>query len=153
MHLVPLAGVTADADVAGEVAAVLGVSQRNPDPVGGIVGTLGTSPVLLVPDNCEHVVPATRRRAMHAVVEWSWNLLDPAGQAAMRALPGCSRRVVFMRQASGSAGSARFHDGFTATDGGGPSGSRTRCRRLCRPPHVRRDMGRCDMKKKREIHQ
>jgi len=27
-----------------------------------------------------------RHRTLHAVVEWSWNLLDPAGQAAMRAL-------------------------------------------------------------------
>jgi predicted ATPase/DNA-binding SARP family transcriptional activator len=27
-----------------------------------------------------------RHRTLHAVIEWSWNLLDPAGQAAMRAL-------------------------------------------------------------------
>jgi predicted ATPase/DNA-binding SARP family transcriptional activator len=27
-----------------------------------------------------------RHHALHAVVDWSWNLLDPAGQAAMRAL-------------------------------------------------------------------
>ena len=27
-----------------------------------------------------------RHRTLHAVVEWSWNLLEPAGQAAMRAL-------------------------------------------------------------------
>jgi predicted ATPase/DNA-binding SARP family transcriptional activator/tetratricopeptide (TPR) repeat protein len=27
-----------------------------------------------------------RHRALHAVVEWSWNLLEPAGQEAMRAL-------------------------------------------------------------------
>ena len=27
-----------------------------------------------------------RHHALHAVVEWSWNLLEPAGQAAMRAL-------------------------------------------------------------------
>jgi hypothetical protein len=28
----------------------------------------------------------SRHQTLHAVVEWSWNLLDPAGQAAMRAL-------------------------------------------------------------------
>ena len=28
----------------------------------------------------------SRHQALHTVVEWSWNLLDPAGQAAMRAL-------------------------------------------------------------------
>ncbi len=27
-----------------------------------------------------------RHRALHAVIDWSWNLLDPAGQAAMRSL-------------------------------------------------------------------
>jgi hypothetical protein len=27
-----------------------------------------------------------RHRTLHAVIDWSWNLLDPAGQAAMRAL-------------------------------------------------------------------
>ncbi|ROP42513.1 ATP-binding protein [Saccharothrix texasensis] len=36
-----------------------------------------------------------RHHALHAVVDWSWNLLDPAGQAAMRAL-------------------SAFPDGFTA---------------------------------------
>ncbi|XVS61196.1 ATP-binding protein [Actinosynnema sp. CA-299493] len=36
-----------------------------------------------------------RHHALHAVVDWSWNLLDPAGQAAMRAL-------------------SAFTDGFTA---------------------------------------
>jgi tetratricopeptide (TPR) repeat protein len=27
-----------------------------------------------------------RHRTLHAVIDWSWNLLDPAGQAAMRAM-------------------------------------------------------------------
>ncbi|MFI6638857.1 ATP-binding protein [Streptomyces sp. NPDC050504] len=65
VHFVPLAGVTADADVAAEVAAALGagegrrgaVGDRAPaDPVTGILGALGTEPALLVLDNCEHVV-------------------------------------------------------------------------------------------------
>jgi predicted ATPase/DNA-binding SARP family transcriptional activator len=38
-----------------------------------------------------------RHHTLHAVVDWSWNLLDPAGQAAMRAL-------------------SMFTDGFTTTD-------------------------------------
>jgi predicted ATPase/DNA-binding SARP family transcriptional activator len=66
VHFVPLAGVTADADVAGEVASALGVGERTPAPVGrrgmatdavsGIVGALGGGPALLVLDNCEQVL-------------------------------------------------------------------------------------------------
>ncbi|MGW1885560.1 ATP-binding protein [Streptomyces sp. NPDC001970] len=209
VQLVPLAGVTRDTDVLGEVASALGVgeSMRTPvshfgipaDVLTGIVGALGPGPALLVLDNCEQVIggvaelvqalvsmtrdlrvlttsraplgissesvhllpelsPATtvelfeqraraarpgvelpgatvaelcrhldglplatelaaarvrvmsvdeiarrledrfallrggardaprRHRTLHAVVDWSWNLLDPAGQAALRAL-------------------------------------------------------------------
>jgi predicted ATPase/DNA-binding SARP family transcriptional activator len=209
VHVVELAGVAADGDVAAEVASALGVgedggspvSRRSapPEVVGGIVSALGTGPALLVLDNCEHVVRAAaelvgglvslskdlrvlttsraplglssesvyllpeldlpttaelfeqraraarpgadlparavrelcvrleglplaaelaaarvrvmsvaeiarrlddrfavlrggardapqRHRTLHAVIDWSWNLLDPAGQAAMRAL-------------------------------------------------------------------
>jgi len=66
VHLVPLAAVTADADVAGEVASVLGVAEGGPAPAGrragpadaasGIVAALGPGPGLLVLDNCEQVV-------------------------------------------------------------------------------------------------
>ena len=66
VHLVTLAGVTADADVAGEVASVLGAGERgrapsghpggSADVVAGIVSTLGPGPALLVLDNCEQVV-------------------------------------------------------------------------------------------------
>ncbi len=66
VHLVPLAGVRLDADVAGEVASALGVgdSLRTPaggfgppaDALAGIVGALGPGPALLVLDNCEQVV-------------------------------------------------------------------------------------------------
>ncbi|MFI0405481.1 ATP-binding protein [Actinomadura sp. 3N508] len=67
VHVVPLAGVTRDEDVAAEVASVLGVSDLRgtaaprglggaADRVGGIVEMLGPGPVLLVLDNCEHVV-------------------------------------------------------------------------------------------------
>ena len=51
-----------------------------------------------------------RHHTLHAVVDWSWNLLDPAGQAAMRALSvfpggftadgraaGCSARTTSCR--------------------------------------------------------
>ncbi|WP_405798029.1 ATP-binding protein [Streptomyces sp. NBC_01506] len=209
VHLVALAGVGTDDDVADEVAAVLSAREARRGARGGptapadvlvrIAGALGPDPVLLVLDNCEHVVrgvaemvrglvsmtrdlrvlttsraplglssesvyllpqldlptsvelferraraarpdvdlppdavaevcrqldglplavelaaarvrvmsvsgiarllgdrfallrggardaPA-RHRTLHAVVEWSWNLLDPAGQAALRAL-------------------------------------------------------------------
>ncbi|WP_338784741.1 BTAD domain-containing putative transcriptional regulator [Streptomyces sp. DG1A-41] len=64
VHFVPLAGVTADADVAAEVGSALGAGERAgavsghapADPVAGILGVLGSGPALLVLDNCEQVV-------------------------------------------------------------------------------------------------
>ncbi|MDL4821280.1 ATP-binding protein [Actinomadura opuntiae] len=63
VHVVPLAGVAPDGDVAGEVASVLGVGEArgahgrmsvSADLAAGIADALG--PALLVLDNCEHVV-------------------------------------------------------------------------------------------------
>ncbi|HZP53764.1 MAG TPA: BTAD domain-containing putative transcriptional regulator, partial [Actinocrinis sp.] len=68
VHLVPLAGVTADCDVIDEVSSALGAGELGRAPVGaqagsteavavaGIVAALGPGPVLLVLDNCEHVI-------------------------------------------------------------------------------------------------
>ncbi|MGK5544073.1 AfsR/SARP family transcriptional regulator [Streptomyces sp. URMC 127] len=66
VHLVGLAGITSDADVAGEVASALGVGESlhlhtlppavPADVLAGIVGALGPGPALLVLDNCEHVI-------------------------------------------------------------------------------------------------
>lgn len=60
VYFVPLAGVTADADVAAEVASALGAGamsgQAAADPVAGILGVLGSGPALLVLDNCEQVI-------------------------------------------------------------------------------------------------
>jgi predicted ATPase/DNA-binding SARP family transcriptional activator len=66
VHLVPLAGVTSDDGVAGEVAAALAASELRRAPVAqapmptdvlaGIVNLLGQGPVLLVLDNCEQVL-------------------------------------------------------------------------------------------------
>jgi predicted ATPase/DNA-binding SARP family transcriptional activator len=80
VRLVALAGVSADGDVAGEVAAALGVGEagRSPvgpvaasgDPVTGIVHALGAGPVLLVLDNCEQVIDGVAelvRRLVSAV--------------------------------------------------------------------------------------
>src|SRR5262249_36493183 len=61
VHVVALAGVTADDDVAGEVASVLGVGEsRRPagplvprDVLTGIVDPVGPGPALLVLDTCE----------------------------------------------------------------------------------------------------
>ncbi|MER5824156.1 AfsR/SARP family transcriptional regulator, partial [Streptomyces mirabilis] len=59
---VPLAGVTADEDVAAEVASALGAGEGRPgavrghDPVSGILGVLGSGSALLVLDNCEQVI-------------------------------------------------------------------------------------------------
>ncbi|MFE9598331.1 ATP-binding protein [Streptomyces hokutonensis] len=60
VYFVPLAGVTADTDVAAEVASALGAGGMSGpaagDPVAGILGVLGTGPALLVLDNCEQIV-------------------------------------------------------------------------------------------------
>ncbi|MFF8729016.1 ATP-binding protein [Streptomyces sp. NPDC015171] len=61
VHFVTLTGVTADADVAGEVASAVGAGEGRQFPggtdlAGTIVAALGTGPALLVLDNCEHVV-------------------------------------------------------------------------------------------------
>ncbi|TYK47048.1 ATP-binding protein [Actinomadura decatromicini] len=66
VHVVPLAGVSRDGDVSAEVASALGVGGPHQaargrlagpaDRAGGIVEALGPGPVLLVLDNCEHVV-------------------------------------------------------------------------------------------------
>lgn len=65
VYFVPLAGVTADEDVAAEVASALGAGEGRPgamsghvpaDAVSGILGVLGAGPALLVLDNCEQVI-------------------------------------------------------------------------------------------------
>ncbi|MFG2246959.1 ATP-binding protein [Spirillospora sp. NPDC048823] len=65
VHVVALAGVARNEDVAAEVASVLGVGDPRraapgrlggaADRLGGIAETLGQGPALLVLDNCEHV--------------------------------------------------------------------------------------------------
>ncbi|SCL32980.1 Predicted ATPase [Micromonospora rhizosphaerae] len=66
VYVVPLAGVTADHEVAAEVASALGVGESRQPPVGprtvapgavsAIAAALGPGPGLLVLDNCEQVV-------------------------------------------------------------------------------------------------
>ncbi|AYY14847.1 AfsR/SARP family transcriptional regulator [Actinobacteria bacterium YIM 96077] len=66
VHVVALAGVTSDDDVASEVASVLGVGESRrasvghravpSDLLGGIANALGHGPAVLVLDNCEHVI-------------------------------------------------------------------------------------------------
>lgn len=83
VHFVALAGVGTDADVAGEVASALGVGETAaasvsrhavaPDVVSGIVGALGAGPVLLVLDNCEHVVRGAAD-LVQALVSWCRDL-------------------------------------------------------------------------------
>jgi predicted ATPase/DNA-binding SARP family transcriptional activator len=83
VHVVELAGVAADGDVAAEVASALGVGEDGGSPVGrrgalpgvlpGIMAALGPGPALLVLDNCEHVVPSTAE-LVHALVSLSKDL-------------------------------------------------------------------------------
>jgi predicted ATPase/DNA-binding SARP family transcriptional activator len=77
VHFVPLAGVGADDDVAGEVASALGAREGRHSPVagplGGIVEALGTGPVLLVLDNCEQVVRGAAE-LVHALVSMTRDL-------------------------------------------------------------------------------
>ncbi|MFJ7077513.1 ATP-binding protein [Streptomyces sp. NPDC098781] len=68
VHFVSLVGVIADDDVAGEVASAVAAGEgpqfaggAEPDPVGGILATLGPGPALLVLDNCEHVIDGAAR--------------------------------------------------------------------------------------------
>jgi predicted ATPase/DNA-binding SARP family transcriptional activator len=83
VHVVELAGVAADGDVAAEVASALGVGEDAGNPaghrgappgvVGGIVAALGPGSALLVLDNCEHVVASTAE-LVHALVSLSKDL-------------------------------------------------------------------------------
>jgi predicted ATPase/DNA-binding SARP family transcriptional activator len=52
VYFVPLAGVTADEDVATEVAAATGATRVGKD----LVTVLDRAPALLILDNCEHVI-------------------------------------------------------------------------------------------------
>src|SRR5580698_8871983 len=84
VHVVELAGVAADGDVAAEVASALGVgedsggnpgSRRGAQPgvAGGIVTALAPGPALLVLDNCEHVVRSAGD-LVHALVSLTRDL-------------------------------------------------------------------------------
>ncbi|WP_031485861.1 ATP-binding protein [Streptomyces bicolor] len=99
VHLVPLAGVSRDADVAREVASALGVGESlrasawgSPrtseaesgggparaagvpaEALAGIVGALGPGPALLVLDNCEQVVAGVAD-LVHALVSTTRNV-------------------------------------------------------------------------------
>ncbi|HEX6344411.1 ATP-binding protein [Umezawaea sp.] len=80
VHFVALAGVTAESDVVAEVAAVLGGGESGLGQLGrptagrdvaAVVTALGGGPVLLVLDNCEHVVRGAAElvRALVAATE------------------------------------------------------------------------------------
>ncbi|MEH1123146.1 ATP-binding protein [Micromonospora sp. CPCC 206061] len=63
VHVVALAGVTADDDVVRQVATVVGTGEPRlsppavpPDALAGIAAAMGSGPALLVLDNCEHVI-------------------------------------------------------------------------------------------------
>ncbi len=71
VHFVELAALTADDDVAGAVAAGFGVSGAA--VLAGVVEALGTDPVLLVLDNCEHVVRGVAD-LVHGLVSLSGDL-------------------------------------------------------------------------------
>jgi predicted ATPase/DNA-binding SARP family transcriptional activator len=83
VHVVELAGVAPDGDVAAEVASALGVGEEGGNPagrrsaapgvVGGIVTALGPGAALLVLDNCEHVVRGAAD-LVHALVSLSKDL-------------------------------------------------------------------------------
>ena len=80
VHLVELAGVSPDGDVAVEVTSALG-AVRSPvglsaGPASGpaaILEALGPGPALLVLDNCEHVV-GSAAELVHALVSLSGDL-------------------------------------------------------------------------------
>ncbi|MDT7801581.1 MAG: hypothetical protein QOI78_5014 [Actinomycetota bacterium] len=71
VHFIELAGLTADGDVAAAVAAEFGVSGGAALP--DVVEALGPHPVLLILDNCEHVVRGAADLA-HGLVSLSGEL-------------------------------------------------------------------------------
>jgi predicted ATPase len=83
VHLVALAGIAGDDQVAGEVASVLGAGESARTPVGqravptdlltGIVNALGPGPAVLVLDNCEHVLRGAAE-LVHALVSKTQDL-------------------------------------------------------------------------------
>jgi predicted ATPase/DNA-binding SARP family transcriptional activator len=83
VHLVELAGITGDDQVASLVASVLGAGESARTPVGqravptdllsGIVNALGPGPALLVLDNCEHVLGGAAE-LVHALVSMTKDL-------------------------------------------------------------------------------
>ncbi|MGI5238928.1 ATP-binding protein [Dactylosporangium sp. CA-139066] len=108
VYFVALAGLDADADVAGAVAAALGIGAAAGAPPAqvhaGIAQALGSGPALLILDNCEHVlagaaelvgalvaltpqlrVLATSRAPLGLSSEWVYPLpeLDPATAAEL----------------------------------------------------------------------
>lgn len=95
VYFVPLAGVTADGDVAAEVASALGAGamsgQAAADPVSGILGVLGPGPALLVLDNCEQVVRGAAE-LVRALVSSSKGLRV---LATSRALLGLTSEAVY----------------------------------------------------------
>ncbi|MGH3490986.1 MAG: ATP-binding protein, partial [Actinopolymorphaceae bacterium] len=80
VHVVPLAGVTTDSDVAAEVASALGAGDARRghhsaprDALLGIVEVIRAGPALLVLDNCEQVVRGVAD-LVHALVSMSRDL-------------------------------------------------------------------------------
>jgi predicted ATPase/DNA-binding SARP family transcriptional activator len=83
VHFVELAGVTADGDVAAEVASALGAGEEGGSPIAGpsappgapaaILAALGPGPALLVLDNCEQVVRGAAD-LVHSLVSLSRDL-------------------------------------------------------------------------------
>ena len=122
VHFVPLAGVTADDDVAGEVASALGVGERRArssrrprtDVVAGIVGALGPGPALLVLDNCEQVVARRGRSRTGAGVVTE----GPAGAGHQ---PGPARPDLGVGVRAAGAGPARRRSSCSVS-GRGPPG-------------------------------
>ncbi|MBO0772661.1 MAG: AfsR/SARP family transcriptional regulator, partial [Actinobacteria bacterium] len=102
VHVVELAGVPADGDVAAEVAAALGAGEEGGNPFGrrsappgapaAIVAALQPGPALLVLDNCEHVVSGAAD-LVHALVSLSKDLRV---LATSRAPLGLSSESVYL---------------------------------------------------------
>jgi predicted ATPase/DNA-binding SARP family transcriptional activator len=102
VHVVELAGIAADGDVAAEVASALGADEEGGNPVSrrsappgaaaGIVAVLGPGPALLVLDNCEHVVRGAAE-LVHALV---WLSKDLRVLTTSRAPLGLSSESVYL---------------------------------------------------------
>ncbi|GLZ80196.1 hypothetical protein Afil01_50030 [Actinorhabdospora filicis] len=123
-RLVELAGIAAPADVPRAFADALGVGQRpGRDLTGSLVAALGTRSVLLVVDNCEHVLAAAAA-TVAAIVAGCPDVRVLATSRERLSLP--AERVVAVGSLAPEAAAELFGTRARAADRGFDAAAHTR---------------------------